>query len=128
MRIIEAGRISYLFIMVRDLKRMAAFYRDVLGFAVTHLEEGTCAFLALPGANDPQVALYIGRQSAPIVDDNHWFTVIDVSDLDDAAARAQSMGVRTEGIFEVPYGRALSIADPEGNIIQLHQPQYPVRR
>jgi len=125
MRIIEEGHISYLFILVRDLEGMLEFYRDYLGFSVTHKEEGRCAFLGLPRTNGPQIALYVGRDTSTIHDLNHWFTVIDVDDLDAAAARARLKEVQTDGIFDVPYGRAMKIVDPEGNIIQLHQPIRP---
>jgi predicted enzyme related to lactoylglutathione lyase len=120
MRVIEGGRISYLFILVCNLENMLSFYRDRLGFNVRHIEEGRCAFLELPAADGPQIALYAGRETAAFAAE-HWFTVIDVDDLDAAAARAQANKIEVEGIFEVPYGRALKITDPEGNVIQLHQ-------
>jgi predicted enzyme related to lactoylglutathione lyase len=121
MRIIQGGHISYLFILVHDLDRTLFFYRDTLGFDVTHAVEGHCAFLALPGTRVPQIALYAGRKTLTSVDTNHWFVVIDVDDLDAAAARVVAKGVPTQGVFDVPYGRAMKITDPEGNVIQLHQ-------
>lgn len=122
MRILEGGRISYLFIFVRDIERMLSFYRDFLGFNVTFLQEGHCAFLELPAAGTLQLALYSGRQTATRVDPNHWFVVIDVDDLDAVEARVQAQGIENSGTFDVPYGRALKITDPEGNFIQLHEP------
>ena len=81
MRIIESGRISYLFIQVFDLERMLSFYCDILGFEVGYQEEGHCAFLNLPAAQSPQIALYAGRET-PAMEDNHWFIVVDAADLD----------------------------------------------
>lgn len=121
MRIIKRGHISYLFVLVDDLERMLSFYRDTLGFDVIHAVERHCAFLALPGTRAPQLALYAGRKTLTPADSNHWFMVIDVDDLDAVAARVVAKGVPTRGIFDVPYGRAIKIADPEGNVIQLHQ-------
>ena len=120
MRIIEAGRISYLFIRVHDFERMLSFYRDILGFDVGYLEEGHCVFFELPTAHGPQIALYVGRKT-PVTDKNHWFIVVDVDDLDAVAVRVRAKKVQMDGIFEVPYGRALKIKDPEGNVFQIHE-------
>ena len=122
MGIIEGGRISYIFILVRDLENMLTYYRDFLGFHVAHQEDGRCAFLELSACSGPQMALYVGRHTSAVTEDNHWFTVIDVDDLDATAARARAMDIRIDGIFDVPYGRAFKLTDPEGNVIQFHQP------
>ncbi len=125
MHIIEGGRLSYIFIQVRDLDRMLSFYCDILGFHMQYLEEGHCAFLNLPAAQSPQIALYAGRKT-PAMEDNHWFIAVDVADLNAVAVRVRVKEVQTDGIFEVPYGRAVKIKDPEGNVIQIHEPTKPL--
>lgn len=125
MRIIDRGRISYLFIQVFDLERMLSFYCDILGFEVAYHEKRRCVFLNLHAAESPQIALYAGRET-PATEDNHWFIAVDVADLDAVAVRIRAKKVQMDGIFEVPYGRAVKIKDPEGNVIQIHEPAKPL--
>lgn len=123
MPLIEKGRISYIFIFVRDLESMLSFYRDTLGFELRFSEPGQCAFLDLQAGAGPQIALYTGRETAPPRRNADWFVVVDVDDLDTVAAKLRERrDLTTEGIFEVPYGRALQIVDPEGNVVQFHEP------
>src|SRR3982751_1384802 len=100
---LSGGRISYIFILVHDLPAMLAFYRDILGFRVHYAEADRFAFLSLGGA--PQIALYPGR-TADAEARGNWFFVIDVDDIDAAAARLSGMGVAVSGITDVPNGRA----------------------
>lgn len=120
MSIIQSGRISYIFLRVYDLECMVAFYRQTLGFRLLYEDTGVCGFLALPDATEPQIALYSGKET-PGPENDSWFFVIDVDDLDVVAARFSAHRIDTAGIFDVPYGRALQFRDPEGNLIQLHQ-------
>lgn len=122
MALIKKGRISYIFLYVRDFERMVSFYRDTLGFQVRYTEPERCAFLTVPTSDMPQIALYPGRKT-PSSTSDHWFFVIDVDDLDSVASRLLETRIAAEGIFEVPYGRALRVVDPEGNVIQIHQPK-----
>lgn len=117
---LTGGHIRYLFILTRDLARMQAFYADTLGFHVAYAEAGQFAFLSLPGGG-ADIALYPGR-STPDTADPHVFVVINVTDLDGAVAHLRAQGVAVEGITPVPYGRAATFKDPEGNLIELHQP------
>ena len=60
-KLLDDGRVSHLFILVRDLARMVAFYRETLGLDLLYYEKGAFAFLCLPGRPDFQIALYPGR-------------------------------------------------------------------
>ena len=57
------GRLSYMFLAVRDYGAMLGFYRDVLGFAVEFEVPGQIAFLRLAGD-----AGAIGVEEGPVVD------------------------------------------------------------
>lgn len=115
---LSGARVSYLFLTVRDFAAMLAFYRDALGLEVEYVDEGRCAFLRLGGA---QIALYAGLD-APPPDHPHWFLSVDVTGIDDVVAALRARGVPVEDVRTVPYGRAATLRDPEGNTLQLHEP------
>jgi len=118
---LAGGRLSYLFVSVRDHGRMLAFYRDVLGFAVEFEVPGEIAFLRLAGDGGPQIAMSSGE--TPEVDQaRHWFLVVDVTGIDAVAEDLRSRGVEVGEIENVPYGRAVTFPDPEGNLLEIHEP------
>ncbi len=119
---LAGGHLRYVFVLTRDLGRMQAFYVEVLGLHVLYAAAGEFAFLGLPGGG-ADLALYPGR-SAAVVADPPLFIVINVADLDAAAAHLRASGVAVVGPGPVPYGRAATLRDPEGNLIELHQPDY----
>jgi predicted enzyme related to lactoylglutathione lyase len=100
---------------------MLSFYRDTLGFDVPYSADGEFAFLRMSRDREPEIALYPGRASNQ-GGDNHWFVVIDVDDIERAVAGLQERGVAVGAIEDVPYGRAATFRDPEGNIIEVHEP------
>ena len=100
---------------------MLAFYREVLGFATAFEVEGEIVFLRLDGDLGPQIALTAGGENAPPADP-HWFLVIDVTGLDAVVADLETRGVEIGDIQDVPYGRAATFRDPEGNLLEVHEP------
>lgn len=116
---LAGGRVTHLFMTVRDLERMLSFYTAVLGFAIVFQNEGECAFLQLPGRSDFTIALYAGRD-ADGSETPHWFLMIDVDDIEPAVARLRAAGVSVSDIEDVPFGRAAKFADPEGNVLEVH--------
>lgn len=114
------SHIRYLFILSLDLQRLLSFYRDVLGFTVLYQEEGQFAFLRL-GDSGPDIALYPGRTTQQ-AEAPHWFIVINVDDIKTVAASLRAKGVAVSDIHDVPNGRAATFNDPDGNLIEIHQP------
>ncbi len=114
-------RLSHVFLLARDLEALASFYRDTLGLAVVYEEPGACCFLDLGG---PRLALYPGRsgRAHPADPPADWFLVLDVEDVERTAADLRERGVEVEPVRAVPFGRAADLTDPEGNRIELHQP------
>jgi predicted enzyme related to lactoylglutathione lyase len=100
---------------------MRAFYEEILGYEVTYAQEDTFAFLQLKGGAGPQLALYPGRESAT-EGEPHWFVCVDVRGIESAVERLREKGVDVTDVLEVPFGRAATFADPEGNVIQIHEP------
>lgn len=101
---------------------MIGFYRDILGFEVTFEKADVCTFLAFPGSPRVQLALYSGRSDTSSVKP-HWFYVIDVPDVAAAAAALRDRGVAVGALEDVPYGRATTFSDPEGNVVEIHEPR-----
>lgn len=118
---LSGARMSYLFILVHRFPDMLTFYRDRLGLRTVYLEEGACAFLELPNGG-PKIALYAGRDRLDDAD-NHWFIALDVRGIDSVVAELLGRGVSVGPIEDVPYGRAAKLSDPEGNVIELHEPR-----
>ena len=118
---LAGGRLSYLFLSVRDYAGMLAFYRDVLGFAVEFEAPGEIAFLRLEGDTGPRIAISVGDTPEPSAA-RHWFLVIDVTGIDAVADSLRSQGLEIGDIEDVPYGRAVIFPDPEGNLLEIHEP------
>ncbi len=118
---LAGGRLSYLFLNVRDHGVMLSFYRDVLGFSIEFEVPGEIAFLRLEGDGGPQIAIAVGDTPEPSMS-RHWFLVIDVEGIDGVAEDLRSRGVEVGGIEDVPYGRAVTFPDPEGNLLEIHEP------
>ncbi|MQA97624.1 MAG: hypothetical protein GEV11_24485 [Streptosporangiales bacterium] len=113
------GRISHLFLKVRDLDAMVAFYHDILGFRIDYHVAGEAAFLSLGGGI--RLAFYPGRTAEAAERD--WFLVIDVDDVERSAADLAAAHVEVTPVENVPYGRAATLRDPDGNVIEIHQPR-----
>ena len=120
---LAAARLRYLFVMVHDLDRMLRFYRDDLGLAVEYHDPGHIAFLRFGDAGQ-SLALHVGRDDAPTRAE-HWFAVLDVTDLDGTVGVLRRRGVAVGEVFDVPFGRAAKLRDPEHNVLELHEPARP---
>lgn len=106
-------------IYVRDLERMVAFYRDVMGMRVTkqNWRAGAVFLSADPDAVDHEIALMRGRPSA---DDPHLIQQISmrVETLDDLRAfhrRLIADGYRIERVVNHASAIGCYFFDPEGN-------------
>ena len=106
-------------IYVRDLERMVAFYRDLLGMRVTkqNWRAGVVFLSANPDAADHEIALMRGRPSA---DDPRLIQQISMSvaSLDDLRAfhrRLVADGYRIEGVVNHASAIGCYFFDPEGN-------------
>jgi catechol-2,3-dioxygenase len=106
-------------IYVRDLERMVAFYRDLLGMQVTkqNWRAGVVFLSADPGAVDHEIALMRGR---PAADDARLIQQISmrVESLDDLRAfrrRLVAEGYRIEGVVNHASAIGCYFFDPEGN-------------
>ena len=117
---LSGGHLSYLFVDVFDLDESLEFYRDALGLPVVFETPGECAFLRLGGG--PLLALCTGRDT-PDASGGHVLIAIDVPDLVAACRALVERGVEFERTEDVPGGRAAFFRDPDGNRLELHQPE-----
>jgi len=115
-RVMGLGHVG---IYVRDLERMVAFYRDVMGMRITkqNWRAGAVFLSADPDAVDHEIALMRGRPDAA---DPHLINQISmrVSSLEDLRAfrrRLTAEGYRIEGIVNHASAIGCYFFDPEGN-------------
>jgi catechol-2,3-dioxygenase len=115
-RVLGLGHVG---IYVRDLERMVAFYRDVMGMQITkqNWRAGAVFLSADPEAVDHEIALMRGR---PEGDNSHLINQISmrVATLDDLRTfyhRLVAEGYRIDRIAN--HGNAIGcyFFDPEGN-------------
>jgi len=106
-------------IYVRDLERMVAFYRDLLGMQVTkqNWRAGAVFLSADPESVDHEIALMRGR---PATDEAKLIQQISmrVTSLDDLRAfrrRLVAEGYRIEGVVNHASAIGCYFFDPEGN-------------
>ncbi len=117
---LRGGRLSYLFLLARDVAGMVRFYGETLGLPITYHEPERFAFVRLGPPGAPELAIYAGRDTAA-TERPHWFFVIDVPDLNQAVTELANRGLAVGPIEPVPFGRAATLSDPEGNVIELHE-------
>ena len=115
-RVLGLGHVG---IYVRDLDRMVAFYRDVMGMRVTkqNRRAGVVFLSADPESVDHEIALMGGR---PDPADPHLINQISmrVGSLDDLRAmrrRLVAEGYRIEGVVNHASAIGCYFFDPEGN-------------
>lgn len=120
---IPVAGVSELVLEVVDLEAAERFYAGVLGFPVVERWAAREAVWVMAGRGTriglwrPQVGLAGGRGGVHV----HFALRIDDADFDAAQARLRDRGVETEVVHftEDDRGRALYVADPDGNVVEL---------
>jgi len=86
-------------LMVSDLDRSLAFYRDVVGLPVAlEVPERAAAFLWIPDSRRSMLGLW-SRGSAPLGMTLHIAFAVDLEDLLEAPARLRAIGVTPLSFF-----------------------------
>ena len=115
-RVMGLGHVG---IYVRDLERMVAFYRDVMGMRVTkqNWRAGAVFLSADPEAVDHEIALMRGRPDAadPHLLNQISMRVESLADLRAFRRRLTAEGYRIEGVVNHASAIGCYFFDPEGN-------------
>ncbi len=120
-------RIGHIHLRVADLERAIGFYRDVLGFEVTHRYGSRAAFLSAGGyhhhiglntwesrGGTPPPAGHTGLYHAAILYPSR-------ADLADALRRVVDAGIEVDGAADHGVSEAIYLRDPDGNGIELYR-------
>ena len=114
--------VSTVVIYVEDLERMLRFYRDVLGLKLEHQTE---SYVELRGKGGANIALHAGRRSDG-GGERQWFLEFKVDNIEAAAKELGARGVEVSAINERWWGKDAGFTDPEGNRLELEEPDREV--
>ena len=128
-------RIGHVHLRVADLDRALAFYRDVLGFAVTQWFGESAVFLSAGGYHH-HIALNTWQSrggSAPPAGSTGLYHLAILyptrAELADALRRVIAAGIPLDGASDHGVSEAIYLQDPDGNGVELYwdrpQAQWP---
>lgn len=127
MTIDPRARIGHVHLTVSDLDRAVAFYRDVLGFAVTATYGRDAVFLSAGGYHHHLgLNTWAGRgapRPASGTTGLYHFAVLypDRAALAAAVRRVVEHGVPLEGAADHGVSEAVYLRDPDGNGVELYR-------
>ncbi len=120
-------RIGHVHLKVANLDRALAFYRDVLGFAVTQRLGDAAAFLSA-GSYHHHIGLNTwesrnGAAPAPHTTGLYHLAILypTRAELADALRRLVAAGIPLEGAADHGVSEALYLRDPDGNGVELYR-------
>jgi predicted enzyme related to lactoylglutathione lyase len=113
-----AGELNFVMLHVKEIAAARAFYAETFGLEVV---DENPYFVQFGVAGGAMFALEQDEHAAPTQTLELWWQVPDV---DAAHATLASRGVEiVSAPKDEPFGRALSVKDPEGNTVNLYQPK-----
>ena len=110
-------KIELIHVPVSDVDRAKAFYVDQLGFNADHdfqvTDELRFVQLTPPGS---ACSIAIGSGIGGTLQPGQQDTIqVVIPDADAVLAELRAKGVDAEGVDEQPWGRFVTLADPDGN-------------
>ena len=125
------ARIGHVHLKVANLDRALAFYRDVLGFEVTHRYGPNAVFLSAGGYHH-HIGLNTwdsanGKPPAPGTTGLYHFAILypTRAALAEALRRVLDSGVELDGASDHGVSEALYLHDPDGNGVELYWDRPP---
>jgi catechol 2,3-dioxygenase-like lactoylglutathione lyase family enzyme len=114
---VKALGVHHVSIKVADTKEAMQFYCDVLGLSVRSDRPnlGAGAWLDAGGQQ-----LHLVEGELPKDEGQHFALLVD--DLDSAIDDLRSLGVAVSDPIPIAAARQAFVNDPDGNLIELHQP------
>jgi catechol 2,3-dioxygenase len=120
-------RIGHIHLKVANLERSLAFYRDVLGFAITQRYGSQAVFLSAGGYHH-HIGLNTwesaGGQPPPPGPTGLYHVAIlypTRTELADAVRRVMQAGLPLEGAADHGVSEAVYLRDPDGNGVELYR-------
>lgn len=117
------------FFIAGDVPRSIAFYRDLLGFALTHAEGTPAPFFALVHRDGAMLFLKSQVGVDPVPNSARhpqlrWDAYCHVADPDGLAAEYAARGVRFSApLMDTPDGlRGFEVTDPDGHVLFFGRP------
>lgn len=124
-------RIGHVHLKVADLERSLAFYRDVLGFAVTQRYGRQAVFLSAGGYHH-HLGLNTwesagGKPPSPGTTGLYHVALLypTRAELADAVRRVVQAGIPLEGAADHGVSEAIYLRDPDGNGVELYRDRPP---
>jgi uncharacterized protein len=99
----------------KDLQGLKSFYSELFGWKLTDMPEMPYSTVDASNGGIPG-----GIGQAPEGNDGHVTFYVQVDDIEEALAKAESLGgERTMGPMDIPSGQIALFTDPEGHEIGL---------
>jgi catechol 2,3-dioxygenase-like lactoylglutathione lyase family enzyme len=120
--VIEVVQVDFVSVPTRDVARAVAWYRDVLGLAVSEYAEGE--------VETPNVTLSFWKpeeQGEPFVPNENGIA-LRVADVQAAVEEARAGGAEVMGIEDSGVCHMGFVRDPDGNVVILHRRYAPRER
>ena len=109
--------------LITDNPAALPFYEQVVGLTTTTTEMGEDKYTMFQ-VGGKEVGGTMPPQMAGVP--NHWHVYFAVADADAAAAKIRELGGSViAGPFDTPIGKMAVVADPQGAVFSLYQPQLP---
>lgn len=113
--------LSHVVLLVEDVEKMKTFYRDVLGFAVSHESPGRSAFLtSYPEREDHEIALFKGREGTAKLLNHIALHVDTVEGVREFYQLFKQTGVQVNNCTSHGHTASCYFLDPEGNQIEVY--------
>lgn len=124
-------RVGHIHLRVSDLERSIAFYRDVMGFAVSQRYGTQAAFLAA-GRYHHHIGLNtwesLGAAPAPVRSPGLYHAAFLYPDRPALAAALKAVldaGIPLQGAADHGVSEAIYFADPDGNGVEIYRDRDP---
>lgn len=118
----KVSGLDHIVLVVADVERCVAWYRDELGLEVLRLDEwrrGEVPFPSLRVSADALIDVLAGERTGENV--NHFALVVEGADVDELAAsgRFEVQGGPADLFGARGVGRGIYLRDPDGNGVEL---------
>ncbi|MEM9671054.1 MAG: VOC family protein [Cyclobacteriaceae bacterium] len=117
------SRLDFVSIQVRDIQKSEKFYRKILGFKLSNYQNSDATVFQ----NEAGAVFAVRKPFAPLSENQPlgfgvslWFGWVD--NIESLETYLESKGVIIlKSLYNTPFGKSITIADPDGYAITLHQ-------